>query len=69
MNYKPVVNFRKKLSDIPKSTNLSKKISKDMKELGFSYCGPVTIYSFMQASGMVNDHLVTCPIFLKCQSD
>ena len=69
VNYKPVVNFRKKLSDIPKSTNLSKKISKDMKELGFSYCGPVTIYSFMQASGMVNDHLVTCPNFLKCQSD
>ena len=69
VNYKPVVNFRKKLSDIPKSTNLSKKISKEMKELGFSYCGTLTIYSFMQASGMVNDHLVTCPNFLKCQSD
>ena len=40
-----------------------------IKELGFSYCGPVTIYSFMQAAGMVNDHLVTCPNFLKCQSD
>ena len=43
--------------------------SKKMKELGFSFCGPVTVYSFMQASGIVNDHLVSCPHYLKCQKD
>ena len=52
-----------------KDTELSKKISKKMKELGFSFCGPVTVYSFMQASGIVNDHLVSCPHYLKCQKD
>ena len=69
VNHKPVVNSRKKLSDIPKDTALSKKISKDMKELGFTFCGPVTIYSFMQAAGMVNDHLISCPHYLTCQKD
>ena len=48
---------------------LGTKISKKMKELGFSFCGPVTVYSFMQASGIVNDHLVSCPHYLKCQKD
>ena len=52
-----------------KILNLSKKISKKMKELGFTFCGPVTVYSFMQASGIVNDHLVSCPHYLKCQKD
>ena len=69
VNHKPIVNSRKKLSDIPKDTALSKKISKDMKELGFTFCGPVTIYSFMQAAGMVNDHLISCPHYLTCQKD
>ena len=69
VNHKPIINSRKKLSDIPKDTTLSKKISKKMKELGFTFCGPVTVYSFMQAAGIVNDHLVSCPHYLKCQKD
>ena len=69
MNHKPIINSRKKLSDIPKDTTLSKKISKKMKELGFTFCGPVTGSSFMQAAGIVNDHLVSCPHYLKCQKD
>ena len=69
VNHRPIVNSRKKLSDIPKDTTLSKKISKKMKELGFTFCGPVTVYSFMQAAGIVNDHLVSCPHYLKCQKD
>ena len=69
VNHKPIINSRKKLSDIPKDTALSKKISKKMKELGFTFCGPVTVYSFMQAAGIVNDHLISCPHYLKCQKD
>ena len=69
VNHNPIVNSRKKLSDIPKDTILSKKISRKMKELGFTFCGPVTVYSFMQAAGIVNDHLVSCPHYLKCQKD
>tara|TARA_B100001750_G_C15285908_1_gene484842 strand:- start:262 stop:789 length:528 start_codon:yes stop_codon:yes gene_type:complete len=69
VDHKPIINSRKELREIPKDTELSKKISKKMKELGFSFCGPVTVYSFMQASGIVNDHLVSCPHYLKCQKD
>tara|TARA_Y100001970_G_scaffold30479_1_gene37867 strand:- start:4024 stop:4605 length:582 start_codon:yes stop_codon:yes gene_type:complete len=69
VDYKPIINSRKELRDIPKDTELSKKISKKMKELGFRFCGPVIVYSFMQASGIVNDHLLSCPNYLKCQKD
>ena len=69
VDHKPIINSRKKLKEIPKNTELSKKISKKMKKLGFSFCGPVTVYSFMQASGIVNDHLMSCPHYLKCQKD
>ena len=69
METKAKLQARKELRDIPKNTELSKKISKKMKELGFSFCGPVTVYSFMQASGIVNDHLMSCPHYLKCQKD
>ena len=69
VNHKPIVNSWKKLSDIPKDTALSKKISENMKELGFTFCGSVTVYSFMQAAGIVNDHLISCPHYLTCQKD
>ncbi len=57
----PVINAHKSMNDIPSSTPLSKTISKDLKKRGFQFVGPTTVYAFMQASGMVNDHLVTCP--------
>jgi DNA-3-methyladenine glycosylase I len=53
-------NSFKTLKDIPSETELSKIISKDMKKRGFSFVGPTIIYSHMQATGMVNDHLVSC---------
>jgi DNA-3-methyladenine glycosylase I len=40
---------------------LSRQISKDLRASGFRFCGPTITYAFMQAVGMVNDHLVTCP--------
>lgn len=46
--------------DLPAQSEVSKALSKDMKKRGISYCGPVITYSFMQAIGMVNDHLADC---------
>ena len=57
---KQTVNHFKKLSDLPYSTPISEKISKDLKRRGFNFVGPSVCYSFMQATGMVNDHLVKC---------
>jgi DNA-3-methyladenine glycosylase I len=56
----PVVNRRRSIKNIPAETPLSQKISKDLKGRGFKFCGPTIVYAFMQAVGMVNDHLVTC---------
>ena len=56
----PLQNQWLTLGDVPASTPLSKQISKDLKAVGFKFCGPTIVYAFMQAVGMVNDHLVTC---------
>ena len=57
---KPVVNRWKTLDRIPASTELSEKISKELKKKGFTFVGPTIIYAFMQAAGLVNDHLTGC---------
>jgi DNA-3-methyladenine glycosylase I len=57
---KPIQNSWKSMQEIPAKTELSEKISKDMKKRGFNFVGPTIIYAFMQAVGMVNDHLVDC---------
>lgn len=57
---KPVINQYKKLDEIPAFTPLAEKISKDLKKRGFKFVGPTIIYAHMQATGMVNDHLVDC---------
>jgi DNA-3-methyladenine glycosylase I len=61
MDGKPLQNRFSTLAEVPASTPLSERISKDLKKQGFRFCGPVITYAFMQAVGMVNDHLVTCP--------
>ena len=60
MDGKPLDHRFKTRRQIPAETPLSKKISKDLKEKGFKFCGPTIVYAFMQAVGMVNDHLVDC---------
>jgi DNA-3-methyladenine glycosylase I len=45
---------------VPAATPLAETISKDLKARGFRFCGPTIVYAFMQAVGMVNDHLVGC---------
>lgn len=57
----PLVNHWASLGEVPAFTPLSEQISKDLKKAGFKFCGPTIVYAFMQAVGMVNDHLVTCP--------
>jgi DNA-3-methyladenine glycosylase I len=49
------------LKNAPAQTETSKRISKALKAEGFRFVGPTTVYAFMQSSGMVNDHLVSCP--------
>lgn len=58
---RPLQNRFRNLAEVPASTPMSERISKDLKKQGFRFCGPVITYAFMQAVGMVNDHLVTCP--------
>ena len=57
---KPRQNHWRTLKQIPAETAESKAMSKDLKRRGFSFVGPTICYAFMQAAGMVNDHLVTC---------
>ncbi|MHA1838120.1 MAG: DNA-3-methyladenine glycosylase I [Candidatus Heimdallarchaeota archaeon] len=57
---KPIQNNFKKPSDWPAKTPLSERISKDLLKRGFKFVGPTIIYAFMQAIGMVNDHLTYC---------
>lgn len=57
---KPLQPKRQSRADVPAETELSKQISKDLKKAGFKFCGPTIVYAFMQATGMVNDHVVTC---------
>lgn len=56
----PIVNRWASSAEVPASTALSEALSKDLKRRGFAFCGPVIVYAFMQAVGMVNDHLVDC---------
>lgn len=57
----PLQPNRLSVRDVPAETDLSRRISKDLKAEGFRFCGPTIVYAFMQACGLVNDHLVTCP--------
>ncbi|SDG10416.1 DNA-3-methyladenine glycosylase I [Pedobacter terrae] len=57
---KPILNHIEKMSDVPTRTELSDQISKDMKKRGFKFFGTTICYAFMQATGMVNDHLLNC---------
>lgn len=59
----PIQGRRASMSEVPSSTELSDQISKDLKKLDFGFAGSTIVYAFMQAVGMVNDHLVTCAFY------
>lgn len=61
VDHKPIINAWANLSQVPAQTPLSQQISRDLKAAGFKFCGPTIVYAFLQASGVVNDHLVGCP--------
>jgi len=54
------------LALIPTQTPLTVQISKDLKKAGFRFCGPTIVYAFMEATGLINDHLTTCPRHAPC---
>lgn len=58
---KPLQNQWAEDADVPAETALSKEVSQALKAHGFTFCGPTIVYAFMQATGLINDHLVTCP--------
>ncbi len=60
VNYKPVVNKWKSDKEIPATSEESDAMSKDLKSRGFKFVGSTICYAYMQAAGMVNDHVVTC---------
>ncbi|KIZ44978.1 MULTISPECIES: DNA-3-methyladenine glycosylase I [Rhodopseudomonas] len=62
----PKVNAFKTTASVPASTPLSIKISKELAARGFKFVGPTIVYAFMQATGMVNDHLVSCHCHATC---
>ena len=57
---KPQNNRFREMKDIPAKSGMSEKLSKDLKQRGFKFVGPVIVYAFAQAVGMVNDHVVSC---------
>jgi len=57
---KPVVNRRKSIAEVPAATEVSEEMSKAFKKRGFKFVGPVIVYAWMQACGLVNDHVTDC---------
>jgi DNA-3-methyladenine glycosylase I len=64
---RPKVNRFRSTKQVPAETEVSKTISKDLGKRGFKFCGPTIVYAFMQAVGMVNDHLVQCHRHAACE--
>jgi DNA-3-methyladenine glycosylase I len=63
---KPKVNRFRSVSQVPAETDVSRRMSKELAGCGFKFCGPTIVYAFMQATGMVNDHLVKCHRHAAC---
>jgi len=66
VNQKPIVNRWKETGQVPATSPVSDTISKDLKKRGFNFVGSTIIYAHMQATGMVNDHLVSCFRYKQC---
>ena len=65
---KIIQNAFQRLAEIPAETDISKSMSKQLKKDGFKFVGPTICYAFMQATGMVNDHVITCPRYRACRN-
>ena len=60
-NNKRIINKWKDISEVPATSDLSDKVSKDLKKRGFKFVGSTIVYSFLQALGIIDDHLISCP--------
>lgn len=60
VNYKPIINHWTTISEVPTKTEISDKLSQDLKKRGFKFVGSTICYAYMQAVGLVNDHLSDC---------
>ena len=65
---KPIQNRWRSMTDVPATTDISDIMSKQMKKQGFRFVGSTICYALMQATGMVNDHLVSCPRHAQCKN-
>ncbi|MCL2544936.1 MAG: DNA-3-methyladenine glycosylase I [Clostridia bacterium] len=63
VDHAPIVGHWKTIGDLPATTPLSDRISKDLKKMGCNFVGSTIVYSFMQATGMVNDHITACFVY------
>ncbi len=63
---RPLQNAWREPAQVPTATPLSHQLSQALRAAGFRFCGPTIVYAFMQATGMVNDHLVQCPAHAAC---
>ena len=59
-NYQPIINHRQDWQDVPAATSMSDAISKGLKKRGMSFVGSTIIYAYMQAVGLVDEHLESC---------
>jgi DNA-3-methyladenine glycosylase I len=63
---RPIQNSFASMAEVPPKTGLSEQVSKDLKKAGFKFCGPTIVYAWMEACGLVNDHLTTCHRHAPC---
>jgi DNA-3-methyladenine glycosylase I len=63
VDYTPIIGHWENHDNMPVRTPLSDKLSKDLKKMGFKFVGSTIIYAFMQATGMVNDHITKCFVY------
>ena len=68
VNDRPIVNSWNEYDSIPASTELSERISKNLKKRGFKFVGSTIVYSFLQACGLVNDHVTSCFRHEECRA-
>ena len=63
VNHQPVINHWQTMAEVPATTETSENLSRELKKRGFSFIGSTISYAYMQAMGLVNDHLVSCPSY------
>lgn len=65
VDHQPIINSFKELNEVPATTAVSDALAKDLKKRGFKFLGSTVIYAHMQATGMVNDHMISCICYKK----